>query len=93
MIEVQKKASPSHLHEEASVYLSMILASPLTCLVAVLPDGKLVGYEVSHPHDSLTSPPPLNVPVSYYSDPSSSTSLFVHDVCVSPTYAGHGLGI
>lgn len=74
------------------MYISMIKASPTTCFVAESTSGAVVGYAVSHPHDSCISPPPLNLAVPSYADPRASASLFVHDICVSPDQKGKGLG-
>jgi ribosomal protein S18 acetylase RimI-like enzyme len=87
IMQLQLESYEASLQEPASLFESIIGASPDTCLVAEQ-EGVMAGYLLAHPvSDDFTSfgkgPPPLS---------GSESALYLHDLCVSTAYRNRGIG-
>ena len=84
---LQLESYEASLQEPASLFESIIDASPGTCLAAER-EGALAGYLLAHPiTDEFTNfgggPPPLS---------GSETALYLHDMCVGLAHRHEGIG-
>ena len=86
-MQLQLQSYEASLLEPASLFETIIRASPDTCLTAHH-DGAMAGYLLSHPiPDDFegfgTGPPPLS---------GSESVLYLHDMCISPAHRKMGIG-
>ena len=87
IMRLQLQSYDASLQEPASLFERIIDASPGTCLAADH-DGVMTGYLVAHPVPAGferfgEGPPPLS---------GSETTLYLHDLCVSPAHRVAGIG-
>ena len=87
IMRLQLQSYGDSLQEPASLFKTIIGASPDTCLVAEH-EGGIAGYLLAHPipdhfHDFGEGPPPLSA---------SETVLYLHDLCVGSAHRNRGVG-
>ena len=87
VLDIQQKCYDDAKQESRHSFTSKLLASPLTCFVA-LRGRKMVGYLVSVPAEA-GSPVPLNT--QSYPRPSTPNALYLHDLAVDPEVRGAGV--
>jgi GNAT superfamily N-acetyltransferase len=87
IMQLQLESYEASLREPASLFETIIGASPDTCLAAEH-EGVMTGYLLAHPiPDDFksfgTGPPPLS---------GSETVLYLHDMCVGTAHRNEGVG-
>ncbi len=74
--------------EGAHVYHDRLALFPEGCLVAALPDGRIVGYALAYPAP-LGAPPPLDTMLGALLP--EADALYIHDVAILPDWRGQRL--
>ena len=88
VIEIQDMCYTDVAPESRQSFLSKLVASPETCVVAE-DAGIVVGYLLSVPIE-FSEPPTLNS--EEVKTPPAPNCLYLHDLAISPTYRSQGVG-
>lgn len=90
VLAVQAQCYGDALLESTEALASRLALSPDTCWVAVLPDGQLAAYLLTHAWPEATLPPWNGQLARDWAD-DEILIWFVHDMAVAP--AGRGVGL
>jgi ribosomal protein S18 acetylase RimI-like enzyme len=86
ILKIQYKCYPSYLHEDGSVFVSIILQSKL-CYV-LTKNNIIIGYILAHLWDNIDNPPTLHDTIPY----AKGKYCFIHDMCIDPDMQHKGYG-
>jgi GNAT superfamily N-acetyltransferase len=75
--------------ESPAVFGEKLRLFPRGCFILELPDGRIVGYGLSHPW-TKGAPPALDTLLGRL--PAPPTTYFLHDIAIAAPLRAHGLG-